>query len=279
MFSVTDRRAGDKENHVASIHLAQMLYLWPYFLFFSFPLLVPYLLNAVLPQTYLPQIFRTGSLRSQLPRMATIILVLATMLAVVHYNTIVHPFTLADNRHYMFYIFRILLRHPLIKYLAVPIYFASAWTCLTALGNPAMPPPRPPRQSTRRSQSGQNHLNKTRVSFSLIWLLTTALSLCSAPLVEPRYLIVPWLIWRMHIFSSVSSVELTTARGRTSDEAKRTVGEDDTLHSPSERPDVTINLWLETAWFLLINFATGYIFLHWGFEWPQEPGKVQRFMW
>ena len=38
-------------------------------------------------------------------------------------------------------------------------------------------------------------------------------------------------------------------------------------------------LWLETVWFLTINLVTGYIFLYWGFEWPQEPGKVQRFMW
>jgi alpha-1,2-glucosyltransferase len=38
-------------------------------------------------------------------------------------------------------------------------------------------------------------------------------------------------------------------------------------------------LWLETAWFLLINFVTGYVFLYRGFEWPQEPGLVQRFMW
>ena len=38
-------------------------------------------------------------------------------------------------------------------------------------------------------------------------------------------------------------------------------------------------LWLETIWFLAVNLATGYIFLYWGFAWPQEPGKVQRFMW
>jgi hypothetical protein len=25
--------------------------------------------------------------------------------------------------------------------------------------------------------------------------------------------------------------------------------------------------------------VTGYVFLYKGFEWPQEPGKVQRFMW
>ena len=256
-----------------------MLYLWPYFIFFSFPLLLPYLLNAVLPQEYLPQLVRTGSLRSQLPRIATSIPTVATMMVVVHYNTMVHPFTLADNRHYMFYIFRILLRHPLIKYLAVPIYFASAWTCLTALGNPGMPPSPPPQKLIRGSQGVQNRLNKTRVSFSLIWLLTTALSLCSAPLVEPRYLIVPWLIWRMHVVPSIPSTELTTARGTTPENAKRRAEEADTPSPLSKHSGVTMNLWLETAWFLLVNFVTGHIFLYWGFEWPQEPGKVQRFMW
>ena len=38
-------------------------------------------------------------------------------------------------------------------------------------------------------------------------------------------------------------------------------------------------LWLETFWFLLINAVTGYMFLYKGFTWPQEPGRIQRFMW
>jgi alpha-1,2-glucosyltransferase len=36
---------------------------------------------------------------------------------------------------------------------------------------------------------------------------------------------------------------------------------------------------LETIWFIVINVVTGYVFLYEGFEWPQEPGKLQRFMW
>lgn len=35
----------------------------------------------------------------------------------------------------------------------------------------------------------------------------------------------------------------------------------------------------ETAWFILINSVTAYVFLYKGFEWPQEPGRIQRFMW
>ena len=38
-------------------------------------------------------------------------------------------------------------------------------------------------------------------------------------------------------------------------------------------------LWFETIWFLTVNMATGYMFLYRGFAWPQEPGRVQRFMW
>lgn len=38
-------------------------------------------------------------------------------------------------------------------------------------------------------------------------------------------------------------------------------------------------LWMETAWFLVINAVTGWVFLNKGFTWPQEPGNLQRFMW
>lgn len=275
-----------------------MLYIWPYFLFFSLPLLTLYLVNALIPQSRIPPILANGSLQSQLPRTVTAVLVLAPMLAIVHYNTIVHPFTLADNRHYMFYIFRILLRHPLIRYLAVPIYLIPAWACLIALGiSPVcnMPSNKPisPREKAERIQ-----FTSTRVSFSLIWLITTALSLCTAPLVEPRYLIVPWLIWRMHMMLSLSSdnpaasesSELTAAKFRPSSEERRDTtkmkDEEDKVSKPrSSHPlpwqlNFTASLlWLETAWFLIISFTTGYIFLYWGFEWPQEPGRVQRFMW
>src|SRR3984885_6422543 len=41
--------------------------------------------------------------------------------------------------------------------------------------------------------------DSTRVSFVLVWLSPTTLSLVTAPLVEPRYFIIPWLVWRMNI--------------------------------------------------------------------------------
>ena len=254
------------------------------------------------------------------------------MLVVIHYNTIVHPFTLADNRHYMFYVFRILLRHPSIKYLAVLVYYNCAWAVLAALGGrptggqasetkpsskkrkvpgvepfppspqldtspvkrakskerspSSLPPPVfGPRMTEIPQQNGKSPIAPRkqkkrspghRASFILIWFLATSLSIITTPLVEPRYLIVPWVIWRLHIASPRPRNDHAEAGEKKPDGTGKKLVE--TCKAVLyERHDS--RLWLETMWFLSINLVTGYIFLYWGFEWPQEPGKVQRFMW
>lgn len=256
-------------------------------MFFSFALLYPYILNSFAPQASLPVPFRSGSTRHQLPRAIVAIPIMTLMLIVVHFNTIVHPFTLADNRHYMFYVFRILLRHPVIKYLAVPVYFVCAWATIIALGGlpnvPLIAGSQVEGKKDRNHESrtsippAQNELQSgNRVSFVLVWLLATSLSLVTAPLVEPRYFIIPWLIWRLHVQTPppqpTSAPPAGTEAVRNPTEPLEKIKE--TLYKEYDH-----RLWLETAWFLVINWMTGYIFLYKGFEWPQEPGNVQRFMW
>lgn len=295
-----------------------MLYIWPYFMFFSFPILYSSILNAVINQKLIPAALRSGSTKHQLPSLIVAIPTMGIMLAIVHYNTIVHPFSLADNRHYMFYVFRLLLRHPYIKYLAVPIYFICAWAVLTSLGglpnqqhrhdaeakvndekqeSPSVKA-KVDNQKENRSKANAKAKTKlnggrqqvllstapsspppleagTRASFLLVWLLATTLSLVTAPLVEPRYFIVPWLIWRMHVVGP-RPVE---------DEGEPEHAHTTYLNTVKQFLKMIFlanhdnRLWLETAWFVLINAVTGYIFLYWVFEWPQEPGVVQRFMW
>ncbi|CAI7676889.1 unnamed protein product, partial [Penicillium pancosmium] len=137
---------GHKEFHTAGIHLAQMLYIWPYFFFFSWPLLVIPLLNLIAPTSILPKCLNYGFPEKQkkLPRLVAALAVLPAMLAVVHFNTIVHPFTLADNRHYVFYVFRLLLGvHPAVKYGAVLVYFFCGWAVISAFGfSIVLAPPR-----------------------------------------------------------------------------------------------------------------------------------------
>ncbi len=277
--SHTHTLQGDKENHIVSIHLAQMLYLWPCFAFFSLPLLYPYFIN-MLPNTVLPPALRLRSIKSRSPRLIVAVSVIAIMLAIAHYNTLIHPFTLADNRHYTFYVFRILLHHPAIKYLAVPIYFLCAWAAIAALGGENAHKQQPTRKkpSKQRRQnmaiSPSSPVSDPRASFVLIWLLATAASLVTTPLVEPRYFVVPWLMWRLHVAPLRPDAPPAPGSGNRAGTSKTRGAIEKIVYNTHDH-----RLWLETVWFLAINIATGYVFLKWGFEWPQEPGLVQRFMW
>lgn len=254
---------GDKSNHVATLHFPQMLYYWPYTVFFSFPLILPPLLGPVVRR--LPRSrFRTlcddnlvGHSSVPTPSLLTAMGFILAGLAAVHFNTIVHPFTRADNRHYVFYVFRILLRHPAIKYAAVPLYYLSAWSVISSLGLGAKK-----QANTESGRKAQNVASRPetrqpcQASFIIVWLATTALSVISAPLVEPRYFILPWTIWRLHVLQISASLP-----GRSN--GKRSYD---------------MRLFLETAWHLVVNAVTGYVFLFHGFSWTSEPGKVQRFM-
>jgi alpha-1,2-glucosyltransferase len=181
---------------------------------------------------------------------------MALGLAAVHLNTIIHPFTLADNRHYVFYIFRILRLYPTIRYLAVPIYYICAWSAVQTLGSKT--------QSEAKQASGRSGSAAVaspfprHASFIVAWLGASALSTVSAPLVEPRYFIIPWILWRLHVPAITGS----------------------SSHSEGLNGSAyDMRLVLETVWHRAIHAITGLIFLHRGFAWANEPGKVQRFLW
>jgi alpha-1,2-glucosyltransferase len=238
-----------------------MLYIWPCIAFFSWPALLPSLANIS---------------QKRVPRAHVIVVFMGLMLLAVHFNTIVHPFTLADNRHYVFYVFRILLRHPLIKYAAVPVYFACAWLVINAMEEA----PGSDDSQVRHEVKPKGHQDDispsldlrggpTRVSFILVWLAATSMSLVTAPLVEPRYFIVPWLMWRINLPNEL----------RREDNHDRRDGQRQGLASRGLSWVILNRLWIETFWYLFVNLVTCYIFLYKGFAWPQEPGKVQRFMW
>ncbi|KAF2013815.1 glycosyltransferase family 59 protein [Aaosphaeria arxii CBS 175.79] len=259
---------GDKSNHVATIHLPQMLYLWPYIGFFSLPLLVAPLLAPIvrrLPGGLLktfPLDSLIGPTRISLPGIAGVVLFSIFGLLAVHYNTIVHPFTLADNRHYVFYVFRILRRHPTIKYLAVPVYYTGGYLVISVLGA------RSSKQSSRRAEKGHQPTSARSIrkpcqaSFVIVWLATTALSVVSAPLVEPRYFIIPWMMWRLHVPAKLASLSDADARSK----------------QRASSASLDLRLTLETSWHLAINTAVGYLFLYRGFSWDNEPGRIQRFL-
>ncbi|KAF2770137.1 hypothetical protein EJ03DRAFT_80564 [Teratosphaeria nubilosa] len=271
---------GDKSNHVATLHLPQMLYIWPFLAFFSWPTIYQYL--ALLPISILARLGTYGSLetmqifrrRNLLPKLSIIIVAVGLACAVVYANTIVHPFTLADNRHYVFYVFRYLLRPWWARYAVAPIYFGTAWAAIQNLGGGAPAPsaqrPRADGLADRLPVPDGEHSATT--AFVVIWLATSALSLITAPLVEPRYFILPWIFWRLHVPILSPSGAIWQGRNQTSAGSAKTWGKSSWLQHDHR-------LWIETAWLLMVNVATAYMFLYWGFVWIQEPGTVQRFMW
>lgn len=268
----TDCLPGDKSNHVASIHLPQLLYFLPFVIFFSWPVLIPHI-SALL-----------NNPRSRLPRIALLLGFTVFAVVLVHLNTVVHPFTLADNRHYPFYVFRYFILPPYRKYLLAPIYIVCGWLCITALG-PASTAATA-RISTTTSKTAADgtrsvtfaRVDTVHVSFVLVFLVSTALSLVTAPLVEPRYFLIPWLIWRLHVPELLESDTAKKETPKSASDKSKTSSKPGVLGSLFE----VLARWapsIELLWYTAVNAFTGYLFLSRSFTWSQEPEKLQRFMW
>ena len=345
-----------------------MLYIWPLFTFFSAPLMIPFLmlLFPLIWDTYsrsqkvskeaeskhrktaeqdhdlskIQELYRTYGRNLNLAGYASLVPV---ALAIVHFNTIIHPFTLADNRHYMFYVFRYtILRAKWVRYVLGPIYilcWAMCWKILEGcrpnyhkaqnedcpvarqkagrcgfINRPSIDwsVPFPSTQDvTRRQFAGLERQRRTSdgnsspetttthavhdylvdsdgastsspsLSTALLWLLTTALSLITAPLVEPRYFILPWVFWRLLMPAwPAHACYKPRPEGNHPRSLPGPLGK---LFRLSQSIDV--RLVLETGWFILIHLMTAYMFIARPFYWRAEDGalldegRVQRFMW
>lgn len=199
---------GDHEAHRVTVHLPQLLYFCAFTLFFSFPILVSKSL-----------VIRSVQSARKYPLATTLAIV--ALFAVVSLNTLAHPYLLADNRHYPFYVWRKFLgRHPLTKFLPIPVYLYAAVNIFESL----------------RLQRG--------VLWTLVYSFCLAANVVPQELLEFRYFILPYLIFRLNL------------------------------------PIVRSNLVLaaEFLFYSMINVLTIYTFLMRPFVWPTED-TLQRFMW
>lgn len=94
------------------------------------------------------------------------------MALIIRYNTIVHPYLLADNRHYTFYIWnRFYGKHLIIRYLLIPVYIFGLFVISKSL-----------------SQS---------IGLKIFFVISTVLTICLQSLLEIRYFLIPFLILRL----------------------------------------------------------------------------------
>lgn len=182
-----------------------------------------------------------ASLLQNLFRTFLTLAILASMGLIVHYNTYLHPYLLADNRHYPFYLFRrTILLHPYVKYAAVPIYYLCGWCVVHLL-----------KQPTSQTKHTRNNGDVTTI-WTLAYFAALFGSVIGAGLVEFRYFVPAWVLWRLAVGGK--GVDQGSGGGK----------------------------WrwaVEIGWFAIVNALTGWVFLNWGFGWENEPGKLQRFMW
>lgn len=88
-------------------------------------------------------------------------------------------------------------------------------------------------------------------------------TLVTAGLVEGRYFIAAWVLWRLHVERLVE------------DEA----GSEEKKNKKKLWATMGWGRWMETVGFVAVDAGVLWVFLNWGFEWESERGKVQRFMW
>eukprot|EP00884_Botryococcus_braunii_P015445 jgi/Botrbrau1/2584/Bobra.145_1s0012.1 len=162
---------GDKANHKASLHLVQLLY-FAAFAALSLPLSSFGLARLQQAAGALLRSIRTDSFGTA----RRLVVALFFTAYVVQNFTLTHPFLLADNRHYTFYIWKdILGRHPVMRYSFIPLYIFSAWSLqrgLTAGGSSAI--------------------------WQLGFAVCTAATLVPSPLLEFRYFLIPFALVLLH---------------------------------------------------------------------------------
>ena len=167
---------GDRSNHAMVLHFAQI----GYFTLFG----VSYLAILHRPAACINALCDLAS--SVLRKPILSLMIFSGCVALLWYGSPIHPFILADNRHYTFYIWKAFFRRfRLAKLVMLPVYVAAAWLIGRAL----------------RRRSGDAAL-ATSPPVSSLWLLGYLLALClalvPAHLVEPRYFLVPFLVLHVH---------------------------------------------------------------------------------
>ncbi|XP_077239075.1 dol-P-Glc:Glc(2)Man(9)GlcNAc(2)-PP-Dol alpha-1,2-glucosyltransferase-like [Tasmannia lanceolata] len=157
---------GAKEAHVVSPHFAQIMY----FGLVSAAAMAP--VHFSLEQAV---VLCRSLWKNKLLGFFQVFVVLAAGFISVHFFSIVHPYLLADNRHYPFYIWRKVIKaHWSMKYLLVPLY-AYSWLSIFCI------------------------LGKVQKKiWVLLFFLACAAVLIPAPLIEFRYYTIPFYFMALH---------------------------------------------------------------------------------
>lgn len=243
MFLIYNRgiTLGDKENHVAGFHVMQFLYCLTFITFFTWPVWF----NVSYVRSSITRYFRH-------PLQAFV--ELCILMIIIRFFTVEHPFLLADNRHFTFYLWkRVINLRWYTKYFMAPIYHFSLVTVFGALIDDSF---------LFNSISEMPFKNVRDLPLKLTGISITTLMCCifltvvPSPLFEPRYYILPYIFVR--IFISVMYEPFFPGEPMSGIILRR--------------------LGMEVAWLLMVNVATIGVFICKAFKWDDEE-MLQRIIW
>ncbi|XP_049386000.1 dol-P-Glc:Glc(2)Man(9)GlcNAc(2)-PP-Dol alpha-1,2-glucosyltransferase isoform X2 [Solanum stenotomum] len=158
---------GAKEAHTVSPHFAQLMYFSLISVLFVTPVHFTIGQAAALARSFWK--------KNKLVSFFQLCTALAVGFLSVHFFSIAHPYLVADNRHYTFYLWRKVIKfHWSMKYLLVPLYVYSWISIFNILA---------------KSQ---------RKTWVLVYFLATAATLIPAPLIEFRYYTIPFFFLILH---------------------------------------------------------------------------------
>lgn len=172
---------GDREAHKPVLHFPQVLY----FVAFTGIMGAPMLIFA--EGLFLKSVFGfIYSLRrcitNPTKQGSVVVLALAVAFYAVKKYTMAHPYLLADNRHYTFYIWRrSFVEYEWFKYAMIPVYF-----CIFGV------------LARQLKTALKNRLPRATNGAIALWILAffafTAATLIPSPLLEFRYFIIPFVL-------------------------------------------------------------------------------------
>lgn len=150
---------GDHSAHEPTIHIPQLFYFSLFTVIFGWPHFIQY----VIP-------FLKLCKKHQLK----MFILLNIVNLIIYLNTLEHPYLLADNRHYTFYVWKNFYRGiPLFKYLVSIVYIFGFYCIFKTIYNPY------------------------NISFTILFDLCLIISLIFQKLIEVRYFFIPYVLVRL----------------------------------------------------------------------------------
>lgn len=152
---------GDRSAHQATINIPQLFYFFALVTLFAAPHCLPLLIPFC---------------KTCLKHWILVLTAVALISIVVRYNTLVHPYLLADNRHYTFYVWKRVFEYRHYgRYIPIPFYLFGAYVTFRTL-------------STSKS-----------FIFASAFICCCFVALVPQRLLEIRYFFIPFLFVRLHI--------------------------------------------------------------------------------